>query len=283
MSGLVKGVGKIFKKIGNLVKKVAVPLLAVAAIAFTGGAALGLAPLAGGWGGAVASGISAMGIQGPLAGILTTVGTQAGTGAAVGGLAGLASGQGFTKGATMGAIGGALTGGLTSAGLMPGAAATQGATMSSRSAGGLMGGGAQTITPTIADPSVVQGAATGGAASVGPAGIVAPTAAGAAPAAAAPAVARTGIGGLLGNVVKSPVFGQTLAGLGQGLMTGMQAKDAQEADLDILRRRTASYEGVEEPGAAPEPEEARPTPRSKWGARHRRRYNPETGRIEEVA
>lgn len=50
MSGLVKGVKKVFKKVSKVVKKIAVPLLVVGAVVFTAGAALGLPAMAGGWG-----------------------------------------------------------------------------------------------------------------------------------------------------------------------------------------------------------------------------------------
>jgi hypothetical protein len=293
MSGLVKGIGKIFKKVFNVVKKVAVPLLAIGAIVFTGGAALGLAPLAGGWGGAVTAGLSAMGVNtaGALGSVLTSVGTQAGIGAAIGGVTNVAMGGKFGDGAAMGALGGAVTGGLTGvaglanggAGLLGGGKAAGTVTASSRSANGLLpsipangtdvfsNGGA--IKSAIPNPAALQGAATGGAATAGPAGVVT----------GGTNAAVAGGGGLLSTALSSPMLGGIVGGIGQGLMTGMAAKEQAEADEDEQKRITGSYEV--DPSAysqATVDTAARPTSEQKWGRRGRAQFNQATGQIEYV-
>src|SRR5688572_21612724 len=96
MSGVVKGVGKVFKKAANVVKKVAPVALAAAAIYFTagtalpalaGGASLSGAAAAGGsaWAGAATSVGSLLG-GGPLAAAVTGAIQHAGYGALAGGL-----------------------------------------------------------------------------------------------------------------------------------------------------------------------------------------------------
>jgi hypothetical protein len=55
MSGLFKSIGKIFKKVVPVLKKIALPALAIAAVVVTGGAALGLLPGIAGLGGLAAS------------------------------------------------------------------------------------------------------------------------------------------------------------------------------------------------------------------------------------
>ena len=117
MSGVVKTVKKVFKKVANVVKKVAPIALGVGALVVTGGAALGLPALAGGFGGAVSSALGAIGVPatGALSSVLTGAVTQAGYGAAIGGVTSMVSGGDFADGAKMGAAAGALTGGLTGA------------------------------------------------------------------------------------------------------------------------------------------------------------------------
>lgn len=105
MSGVVKSVKKVFKK--------ALPVIAIAlavvAVVFTGGAALGLAPT---WGAAVSGAVSSMGATGVVGGVLSGAVTGAGYGAAVGGGLALATGGDVKKGATQGLLTGAVTGGV---------------------------------------------------------------------------------------------------------------------------------------------------------------------------
>ena len=97
----MSGIGKALKSVVKVIKKVALPALALAAVVFTGGAALGLAPF-------VAGGSLAGGMTGVLSGVFGTgfLGTTV-TGALVG----------AANGAALGAITSAVTGGNISKGL----------------------------------------------------------------------------------------------------------------------------------------------------------------------
>lgn len=226
MSGVGKAIGKVFKAVGSFVKKIAAPVLAAAAIVFTGGAALGLAPLTMGFGGAVTGALSAIGAPttGVLGGVLTGAVTQAGYGAALGGVASSLTGGSFTEGAATGALAGAVTGGVTG-GL--GAASAPSATMASRGLSPASG-----MPPTTAAPlprptsgvstPVQEGLASAGNASIGG--------------------ASNGPGGLLRGITQSPAFGSTLAGIGQGLLTGMAQKEQLEQEQEDQERITASYD-----------------------------------------
>ena len=196
MSGIVKGSGKIFKKVARVVKKVSPIALAAAAAVFTGGAALGLTPTLG----AAMGGLtSSLGLSGALGTAVTGALTNAGFGSALGGLVG------GKKGMQMGALGGAITGGL----LGPGAIGS--------SAAGAAGG------PAAANPMTqIVGGSYGSTGLLGNAGSVLGGAS--APATAMGATAATGgiTGGLLGNPL---VTSNILSGLGQGLMASGQAKE----------------------------------------------------------
>jgi len=113
MSGLVKGVKKVFSKVLKVVKKVAPVILAAAAIYFTAGAALGISGAAGGWGAAASSLSSNLGLTGTLGKIVTGAVTQAGYGAAIGGVTSFVTGGDVMKGMQTGAAAGAVTGGIT--------------------------------------------------------------------------------------------------------------------------------------------------------------------------
>ena len=107
MSGVLKGVGKVFKKVVKVVKKYALPILAVAAVVLTAGAALGvIAPLAGS-GGLLAS----VGVKG----LLATVLTKAATAATIGAIGSAVTGGNVIKGATRGFVAGAVLGGVGAA------------------------------------------------------------------------------------------------------------------------------------------------------------------------
>lgn len=281
MSGVAKAIGKVFSKIGDVVKKVAAPLLAIGAIVFTGGAALGLAPLAGGWGGAVAAGLGAIGA--PPGGVLASVLTQAGTGAALGGLTSLATGGDFAKGATMGAMGGAVTGGISGMMGAGGAAAAAGpdlsgpVTMSTRNLTAAAGVPQATVNPTT---TVAQATAAPVTNTV-PDMPVVPESGG--------IVQRTlgGIGKFISSEGGGQIVGNTLSGIGQGLMTGMQAKDEAQAIEDRQQELTDSYDinpNVLGPGAA-QPDTVRPSAEQQFGrstARQRREWRYDRNRREIV-
>lgn len=272
MSGVAKAVGKVFSGIANVVKKVALPLLGVAAIVMTGGAALGLPALAGGFGGAVSSGLAAMGA--PANGVLASVLTQAGTGAAIGGVSSLATGGDFAKGAAMGAAGGALTGGVTGLLGATGAAAAPAATMSSRSLPGL---GAATA-PAVQTGAVIPSTSL----AANPGAVLAP-------AAAAPTGGLGGVMGGLGRFISNPnvapIIGNTISGLGQGLMQGMAAKDAGEAEREEQERITQSYSIAPSAFGAsyvPTANTGNPTVEQKYGRRPTSRYRYDRTRREIV-
>lgn len=118
--------------------------------------------------------------------------------------------------------------------------------------------------------------------------------------AAAPAAAAaptTGIGGALarfgesglGKILSTPAAGTAISGLGQGLASGMAAKDEAEAAAAEQQRLTDSYEGVSDAMTLDDPgsvgpqrtvryerrnEKPRPTPRYVW--------NQQTGTIDRV-
>jgi hypothetical protein len=264
---IFSSIGKAFRKVGEIVRKVAMPLLAVGAIVFTGGAALGLAPFAGGWGAAVAGGLGKLGISASSAigSTLIGAGTQAGYGAAIGGVGAALTGQDISKGATLGGLAGAVTGGL--GGAMNAATSMPGkVTMSSR---GLNPGAGPMPRPDAAASNAANaGAASVGGASAGAAGDV------------AAAVTKPEGGGLLGGFLDRRTVGELVAGAGRGLLTGMAANDAGKSDeMKIYGKVAKSYTMPDSVyDTMPGPDQARPTPREKWG-RKRWRYDPDQKRI----
>ena len=262
MSGVLKGVKKVFKSVGKIVKKVALPALAIGAIVFSGGAALGLAPMAGGFGGAVASTLGSMGLSttGALGSALTGAVTQAGYGAAMGAATAAVGGGDIGKGMAKGALLGAATGGLSGA-LRPAAEAARG------------------LAPTVSGRNLPGGPLAR------PTGLAA---------AAAPVAPGTGmasrLGAGLGKFMEGPAFGQTLAGIGQGLATGIGQKaqaaearaareDEQAFDVAEQERRTASYDVGSSPYRTGSNRSAQPTPTERWQPR-RYRYNRDRKEIE---
>lgn len=106
MSNPLKAVGKVFKKVANVVMKVAPFALAAAAVIFTGGAALGILPT---FSAAVGGLVSGLGLSAGLTGAITGAITSAGFGSALGFV------TGGTKGMKQGFLMGALTGGIMGA------------------------------------------------------------------------------------------------------------------------------------------------------------------------
>ncbi len=271
MSSLFKGVRKLFKKVLKVVKKLAPIILGVAAIVFTGGAALGLAGMAGGWGAAAATVGTTIGGSGLLGTVLTGAITQAGTGALIGGAIAAATGGPISKGMMRGAAAGAVTGGV------------MGGVGHVRNASGVEGygpitEGSVTTTPLPETAGVNYGAGTGQA--VDAAGNVIPPTGG-------------GGRGLLrgvGSFIKDnpEIAGGIITGIGQGLLSGSEA----DAEKDLLRARhrliSSKYEGSD-PGAtyrglAPGTSGQSPTerfdPRSYGSFEYQ--YDPKAGRIVKV-
>ena len=244
MSKVVKGIKKVFKKVVKVAKKIAPVALAVGALVFTGGAALGLAPMAGGWSAAASTVTSALGATGTVGAALTGAITQAGYGALVGGV------LGGSEGMKRGAAAGLLTGGATGA---YGALRTP----------------APTAAPTAAaatDPSsYLPGAANYNAPAALPPGggvrAAAPQLDYTAPLPAqAVAQAAPGGGGLMRAPAPQPeqegfmarnkdLIGRTVAGVGTGLVQGATAEAYGEGQLRYLRERDRMigerYEGAD--------------------------------------
>jgi|GEM_PF-1277662 len=112
MSKILKGIGKVFKKVVKVAKIVVPIALAAAAVVFTGGAALGLLPT---FSAAVGGVAASLGLGTALTGALTGAVVGAGFGSAIGGLTSGLSGGSIIKGMQKGALTGALTGGITGA------------------------------------------------------------------------------------------------------------------------------------------------------------------------
>lgn len=127
MSGVIRGIRKVFKKVVKTVKKVAPYAIFAAAVVFTAGAALAAAGALGpaaaagqgifGWSTALSSAIGGPGgmLAGSpvLASVITGAVTQGIIGTAVGGAVALATGTDLKRGMLLGGVGGLVTGGVT--------------------------------------------------------------------------------------------------------------------------------------------------------------------------
>ncbi len=237
-----RAIGKVFKKVLKAIRKVAPIALAIGAVVFTVGGAMGVGSMAGGWGGAVGKLTSTLGLNSTLGNIVTGAITQAGYGAALGGGLSAMTGGDFATGAERGALVGGVTGGVTG-GFSP-----------------------ENIDPlrgfTTPDASTAPGAAPAAATAPGTStGLLpaAPAAPGAAPTAAVP-VPTAPVAGTTPAAAPSwlsehqTLVGGALAGIGQGLVSGMAAGDEAEADRETMgmkisaeekeqQRRTAGYGG----------------------------------------
>lgn len=232
MSGIGKAIGKVFKKVVKVVKRIALPVLAIGAVVLTGGAALGLLPSIGAIG-------SSLGLSAGLTSVLSTAATSATFGAG----AALVMGKNPIKGATMGLVTGGILGGLGAA--LGGTAGAAGSAASSglNTAGQISNTftapitGAGAAAPSMGMDSLVQAgkAAVGGlggaASSMLPAATALPTvaapvaSASLAPAASTATTAAQG-GGFMGFLNRNPpMAGMALQGLGSGLMAREQAKE----------------------------------------------------------
>lgn len=254
MSKILSGIGKIFKKIAKVAKTVIPIALGVAAVVFTGGAALGILPT---FSGAIGGLVSSLGISGALGGALTGSIVSAGFGAAVGGL------TGGIKGAQKGALSGAVLGGALGAaspsffgmGATPaggGATASWGDTTNS-GVNGLLANGGDAIT---------SGApAAAGGASVAPA-IAAPT------------------NGLLPSFLSNPA-GMTVAGnVLTGLFTPSEASTYANARARDASRLYGDIYSTGDNSGAPT---GYTDPRVAVRPVRRFRFNPESLQVEEVA
>lgn len=220
MSGVAKGVGKVFKKVTKVVKKVAPIVLGAAAIYFTAGAALGFAPTLG----AAASSLTgSLGLSGTLGSVVTGAVTQAGYGAAIGGLTAAVTGGSISKGMRSGALTGAITGGVTGGlGFNTDPLSSLNDTQSAASAAA--GGPGQLTAPgALSAPQVAAS----------------PLGAAAAPAAAQAAPASTGLLSWMNN--NQTLVGTAVSGLGQGLMASDDAEAKRATTRDERTAITNNY------------------------------------------
>lgn len=287
--GLFSGIKKVFKKVAKVVVDVAPIALAAGAIIFSGGAALGLAPLgiAGGWGAAASSLIGATGLTGGAASILTAGLTNAGFGAAIGGLTSMIGGGSFTGGAKVGALAGGVTG-LATGGFN---AALQGGSIASpnpATANPMAGRVAATSDPlratvqeAINAPSAaVSGPATPVQSSPLPAPLPNP----------ANAAAANPTGGFIDMLGGKEVAGRVIGGAAQGFIAGLGADDEYKYLRERDRERAERFvlpEGGYDPGGRTANTSRFQTPARKYSRTDRpsfvaRRYefNPETGKID---
>ena len=264
MSGAVKSVKKVFKKVIKPIKKVLPIALAVGAVVFTAGNALGAMPS---WGEAVSSmtGTSTLG------NILGGAITQAGYGAAIGAAGAAVTGNDITTGAGYGAAAGAITGGITGAMApsTPGAPATPSAP------------GSPTSTPITQTP------------------LPPPPSAGAGPVAANTAAAAAGGGNATGSGLLAPggwlernqeLVGGLVGGVGKGLLASAESDDAGKQQIEIMRERqrqiAANYgtpsTGLLRQGDTGYIDDLGPYATPSQAFNYEYQFNPDTGRIEKV-
>ena len=261
MSNPLKAVGKIFRKVVRVVKKIALPALAIGAAILTGGAALGLLPSVGSVLGAGGLGLSAG---------LTSVLTTAGQGALGGMLTSAISGKNVLKGASTGFLIGGAAGAVGQA-LRPAAAAVDVAS-ASKAANSVVDAGIQANNATIgsqiaanagmpaanvtATATRAAGLGSTMAASAPAPTLSAPTSAPASltPASATPAPAGVVSGGQgIGSILSTPfkmldgldpyTRAGLIQGLGNGLMAGSQAKDQRKTEEARQQRIADNYGG----------------------------------------
>lgn len=290
MSGVVKGVKKVFKKVVKVVKKVAVPLVAAGAIFFTGGAALGLTGLAGGWSAAASAVGSALGGSGIIGSALSGAIYQAGIGAAAGGAISAVTGGSFSKGAKAGAKIGAITGGAMGG--------YQGITGGKGLFTAAKGGGKVANTPAAASTPSKSASMSGAGMPGTPAGGIP---GGTTPSTAAPIAGKKGglFSGIADWAKKNPTLaGGIVQGAGQAIGDIYAAKDDRKLVAERYNQVRQNYSGAD-PGAnytptpdpTPQPAAAAPTgermsPGQRFSGNYyssfEYQYDPQQGRVVRV-
>lgn len=283
MSGIIKSVGKAFKKVTKVVKKVALPALAIGAVVLTGGAALGALPS-----------IGALGAKLGLSAGLTSILSTAASGATFGAVGSLLMGKNPIKGATTGLLIGGLTGGIGAIGAAPAASAGQAAAGTATSIGGAAAKAAANAASGAVSPAIAAAPQAIGRAmsNVGGIGSASPTVAALTPAgvAAAPTVAAvnaTGAtasgGGLLGFLNRNPLLASGLIqGIGSGMVAGEQAKEARRAREQV----EANYGDMSALFRLPDGQQASgqdASARYDGAVYGKVRYDPQTGRVVQRA
>lgn len=306
--GFFSSIKKSFKKVFSFAKKAAPIALAAGAVIFTGGAALGLAPLgiAGGWGAAATAFSSSLGLTGAVGSVVSGAITGAGFGALTGGAISALSGGSFTDGAQMGALTGAAGGGILG-GFGIGADPFASAFADSTTGGVTAGEAANAFTGNVSGPAgnAATNASLGGVPNYAGGASSAPLPSlGSAPAAGSSLSTGAGGGGSLGSsagstlaggggggggtgigtwlkdtVGSKEVLGKTLSGVGQGMATGLATESEADALMARDRRTTDNYRidpsVYDVPGAQRRPD---------GGGRNRRvayryEYSPEEKRV----
>lgn len=227
MSNPFKAIGKVFKSVVKVVKKVALPALMIGAVVLTGGAALGVLP-------AVGSVLGSIGISGTLASVLGGAITAGATGALLGGATSALSGGSFWKGATSGFLGGAVTGGLLGGLGVVGPNGIFGSMGHGAAAAGQAAATGAINVNSAATASAVNGwlgSSTGLAAT----GAAAPVATGAGAMSAGATGAASGGGGFLGNLFGSGQGFQLLGGLLNGFSAGKEKQAELKAQQQAIR------------------------------------------------
>lgn len=246
MSGVIGSIGKSFTKVVKTAKKVLPAALAIGAIVFTAGAAMGALPS---WGTAISGAMGKLGITGTLGSVLTGAVTQAGYGAVLGGATSALTGGKVSNGMLAGAAAGAITGGAMGAANMKtdpfgGLGDSPSASMPEVTAPGSPAP-VQTVTPPSASAQTagplnapISDSITGPASaySMGPS--AAPPSAAAPPIAPPPAPKANGLFGDGGWLEKNgTMVGTAVSGLGSGLLKMAAGDDTEKA----LKKRQEIY------------------------------------------
>jgi hypothetical protein len=225
VSGVLKTIGKVFispismilpKKIGKIVRKVALGAMMVGAVVLTGGAAIGALPALGSAGMLGSLGLSA-GLTSALAGAVST----GAVGAVVGGLTG--GFKGATKGFLMGAATGGIMGGL---GMMGPNGLLGGGKVAASSAGSALG---KVSLPPAFSPEL------GGMSSTIGSGATAALKSAAPIAESVTRSALPSIAGLGGGLTQNPqLLSQLLGGVASAFAPN-EAKQSAQAQLDAAQ------------------------------------------------
>lgn len=220
MSNPLKAIGKAFKAVVRVVKKIALPALAIGAVLLTGGAALGLLGTGG-----LTGALGSLGLSPALTGVLATAAKSATFGA----IGAAITGQNIVKGASLGFVTGGVLGGI---GAVANGAKGLGTVASAANSNGGLPLAAQGTTDLAtaaanagngALPIAAQGTTdlATRAANVGLGSVTS----------SVPAIssaAAPSSGGILGWMNQNPVpAGMMVQGLGQGIMASEQNKAAQ--------------------------------------------------------
>lgn len=274
MSGTIKKIGKAFKPVLKVAKKIAVPLLIAGAVVITAGAAAGLAiPMLGitgtvGFAGTAAQLVTTLGLTATagVGSVLTGALTYGTYGALAGAAVGAGTGKNILKSAGTGAlIGGAVGGAAAGFGVgLPGLPA----------AGTPLSAGLPAAELASAAPNSLPLPGLGASGST-----------------------TTGLGAstVVKGVAKDPSFwttaggGGVISGLGSGITGAMQASGAKAAGREERNARTANYAGMTGAGLMKPSDlvtlNSQPERRSSVGGSglsYKYMYDAETGQILKV-